>query len=525
VFNFIILYNLLKSHLSMKKLIYLSAVLFIMISCNKDFLPDQNVNEEVQIQDPISNELINTEINRQMADGSILYWDNMSDEMLWSAAMHSDSIISIGYQISDVDVPSEIHNLDLNDNKWSSKRSEIIDLILQYESISRNNPDLQALDIMQEEGHRIVPQIQFKNTSFELIQVLRNRADIRFVEPLGYNMELAEYRSGAGCSGSPNYSISSSDYTTISPNTKRSWNYTNANIPTAWNTSQGAGVTICILDTGGSFNQDNIGSQFTQGSSGGRSVDKVSTKYSGSWWWKSKDSPHDDCGHGTAMAGMAAAPRGTDGNSVGVAYKADLLTIRGTGDVLVNSSNEKKGVRDGLILAGQRSNVKIISMSIGDIFYSGTVADGIYYAYNRGKLVLSAAGTSTSFTNWVGVIFPATMSQTTAITGVKDSNSLSRCSDCHSGSQVDFVLTMEKSSTGATPITLATSSNQPRYTGGSSCATSMMAGIAALVWSTNTNMSRSQVLSRLKNASQYYPSRSSQYGWGRVDAAAAVNGN
>ena len=139
--------------------------------------------------------------------------------------------------------------------------------------------------------------------------------------------------------------------------------------------------------------------------------------------------------------------------------------------------------------------------------------------------MLAAAGTSTSFTNWVGVVFPATMSQTTAITGVKDSNSLQRCSDCHSGSAVDFVLTMEKSSNGSTPITLATSSNQPKYTGGSSSATSMMAGIAACVWSTNSSMSRSQVISRLQNASQFYPSRNSSFGWGRVDAAAAVNGN
>ncbi|GLR16212.1 hypothetical protein GCM10007940_08270 [Portibacter lacus] len=472
----------------------------------------ETVSENL-LADPYSKQEINLEIDKQMSKGDILYWSNMTDEMVWSASMQSDSMISIGYTMDNIDMEKNIHLIDLSEEQWQEKQEELKDLILKF------NPGTYM------EVHPVLPQIQFINSSLALVKDLREREDIRFVEPLGYSTEEADLRSGSGCDGSPDYSISSADYSTIAPNTKQNWNYSNANVPAAWNTAQGDGVTVCILDTGGSYNQDNIGSAFTQGNSGGRFVQKVSTKYSGSWWWKSKDSPNDDCGHGTAMAGMAVAPRGTDGNAVGIAYKSDLLTIRGTGDVLVNSSNEKKGVRDGLTLAGQRSDVKVISMSIGDIFYSGTVADGVYYAYNRGKLMMSAAGTSFTWTNWVGVIFPATMSQTIGVTGVKDSNSLQRCSTCHSGSKVDFVLTMEKSSGGSTPITLALSSNQPKYTGGSSCATSMMSGIAALVWSTNPSMSRDQVLTRLKNASQYYPSRSSQYGWGRVDAAAAVNGN
>lgn len=505
----------------MKKLSYLILCVFVISSCSKEtFESPENIDT---LTEPLDRTTINAEIDRQTEDGKILYWSNMTDEMIWSAALNSDSIISIGYNLQNFDIEKNIHLIDLKDNKWSEKQQEVIDLIMDFESKSRNNPNLSQEDLVR--ADRTFPQIEFRNSSLELIKELRFRPDIRFVEPLGYSKEQQNDRSGSGCSGSPNYSISTSDYTNISPGTKRSWNFANANIPAAWNTSRGDGITVAILDTGGAFNQDNIGSAFNQGQSSGRSVQKVSTKYSGSWWWKSLDSPNDDCGHGTAMAGQATAPRGTDGNAVGVAYEANLLTIRGTGDVIVNSTNEKRGVRDGLKLAANRSDVKIISMSIGDIFYSSAVADGIYYAYNRDKLILAAAGTSTNFTNWVGVVFPATMSQTTAITGVKDGSSLQRCSDCHSGSAVDFVLTMEKSNGGSTPITLATSTNQPRYTGGSSCATSTMAGIAACVWSTNPSMNRSQVLSRLKSASQYYPSRSSSYGWGRVDAADAVNGN
>ncbi len=486
--------------------------ILILFGCSKESGLIQV--DQIKLTDPFEKSKINAEIDQQMRNNQILYWSNMSNEMIWSAALQSDSIISVGYTIEGVQVEQEIHEIDVDDDQWVAKADDLISLIKRYEG---------DIDI---EKHAVLPQLQFRVTSLALIRELNARQDVRYVEPLGYNMELINDRSSSGCDGAPNFSIPTSDYSTISPNTKMPWNFSHANIPSAWNSAQGDNIGICILDTGGSFSQDNIGSAFTQGNSGSRSVSKVSTKYSGSWWWKKKDSANDPCGHGTAMAGMAVAPRGTDGNSVGVAYKSDLLTIRGTEDVLVNSSNEKNGVRDGLVLAGGRSNIDIINMSIGDIFYSGTVADGIYYAYNKGKLIFAAAGTSFSITTWVGVVFPATMSQTVAVTGVKDGSSLQKCGNCHSGSQVDFVVTMEKSNGGSTPITLSSSNtNQPKYTGGSSCATSMMSGIAALVWSTNTSMSRSQVMSKLKNASQYYPSRSSQYGWGRVDASVAVSGN
>ncbi|MEO1450324.1 MAG: S8/S53 family peptidase, partial [Bacteroidota bacterium] len=158
------------------------------------------------------------------------------------------------------------------------------------------------------------------------------------------------------------------------------------------------------------------------------------------------------------------------------------------------------------------------------VFYSGQVADAVVYAHNKGKLIFNAAGTSLTWTSWWGVIFPANMSQTVAVTGVRTGSSLQRCNTCHDGSQVDFVVTMQDAgNTNRTALTLHTSGNQPSYTSGSSAATATMAGIAALVWGKNLGQNRNQVLQRLKDASQFYPSRSNSFGWGRVDALQAVN--
>jgi len=368
--------------------------------------------------------------------------------------------------------------------------------------------------------------MEVKITNPASITALREMDEIRYLESISYVLapDNAVDRSSSGCGASPNYNINSGDYTTIAPWTKRSWHHATSDVPTAWNTTTGSGVSIAIIDTGTSDNQDNLGSQFTSGYSSGRYVQKYSTKYSGSWWWKSLDSPHDQCGHGTQMAGLATAPRGTDGNAVGIAYKSNLIGIRAVEDVFISSGNEKRGVRDALKLAGNRSDVKVISMSLGTPFSSGTVRDGIYYAYNRGKMILAAAGTSFSWSSGFGVIFPATMSQTVAVTGVKDSNNMVKCNTCHSGSKVDFVMVMQRSvSTSRVGLTLALTSNQPTYVSGSSCATASVAGIAALIFSSHPGASRSQVYNAMKEQASFYPSKNSNFGWGIIDANDAVN--
>src|SRR5699024_4537906 len=133
------------------------------------------------------------------------------------------------------------------------------------------------------------------------------------------------------------------------------------------------------------------------------------------------ETPNDGCGHGTSMAGAAAAPRGTDGASVGIAYNANLITVRAAEDVFLDASREVKGVSDAYILAGNRADVRIISMSMGRLTNSSQMLDAIRYAYGRGKLIFCAAGTSFDWSaGIVGVIYPASLPEAVAVTGVKD---------------------------------------------------------------------------------------------------------
>lgn len=505
--------------------IVLATVMLGLAACSKETFVEP---EATQPQEPLTKVELNAIITNEIeTKNDVFHWQDQTDHVLWSAVVQSDSIMSIGYQpVGYTQIEDKIHLIDINESEWANIKNKLLTFIVQETNRLHPGQKLAAQDILIPEPNGILPHFMVKLYTQEIISQLRSMPEVRFVEPLGYEMESEiQERSDSGCGLSPNNSIPSADYTTTSPNVKIPWNFYHMNIPAAWATSTGNNIEVSLIDTGVYPEQSKLGSAFNSGQSQGRSIGKTGTYNSSFWWWKTKpDGPNDKCGHGTQMAGLIAAPRGSGGSAVGVAYSSDLYSIRGTGDVVVNSSKEKTGVKNALVKAGKRGNTKIISMSIGDIFHSNTVADGIYYAYNRGKMIFAAAGTSTSFTNWVGVVFPASMSQTVAVTGVKDGSSLTRCNSCHSGSAVDFVAVMQRSSNNSrTSLTLARSGNTPASVGGSSAATATTAGIAALVWATNPSQSRSQVLSRLKNAASIYPGRSGQYGWGIIDAAQAVN--
>ncbi|WNB18488.1 S8 family peptidase [Marivirga arenosa] len=513
--------------MEIKKILTLILAASILWSCSNDDemldMKDDSV-EIVQEIELVPKEDIDAIIIKSLQDNDEFKWSQLNDVQLWSALMHADSILTVGYKAEgESNINERITSINVEDPNWVKSRTDIVEetrfvLERKYQR-SVNKDDLERF------SHDVLPFLEMKILDLEVISRLRSMENVRYIEPLSYEVDFQTYNEGqrysdSGCSNEPNFNISGL-YTTISPNAKMSWNYPQMGINQAWEYSTGAGITIGMIDTGVSPNQENLGGQFNSGFSQGRTVERRGTYQTGMWWWKEYDGPDDKCGHGTSMAGVATAPRGNDGNAVGVAYNANLVGVRGTSDVVINGGNEKDGVTEALVYLGNRSDVKIISMSIGDVFNNSKVADGIRYAYGKGKLIFAAAGTSTSFTNWFGVIFPASMNETVAVTGVKEGQ-YKRCDVCHSGSKVDFTVIMEQAGTNAHPLSVAMNGDQPSTVGGSSVATATTAGIAALVWSRNPGWSRSQVLQKMKESADFYPNRNSEFGYGNLNAFTAV---
>ncbi|MCR9082343.1 MAG: S8 family serine peptidase [Cyclobacteriaceae bacterium] len=518
-----------------KTMKYFSGLLFLALivqSCSQEESPQVSPSSELsQSQEVIPQTQINELIFKSLQETGDFKWEEQSDLLIWSAMMHADSILTIGYKPSMESQPNSRIGLEkVTDPQWQAAAQKIVQTI--EETLDRNQSPKYRLADENALIHPDLPFLEVKFTDLAMIQTLRSMGEVRYIEPRSYEFDYtllqggdpdARILSDAGCENSPG-NVPTSDFTIISPSAKSSWNYEDMGIDQAWAQSTGAGITVGVIDTGLSPDQPMLNGLFNSGESSGRQVLRFGTHKTGWWFWKRYDGPDDQCGHGTAMSGVIASPRNTVGNAVGVAYNSNLISVRGTSDVIVNSGNEKDGVAEALVLLGNRSDVRIISMSIGDVFSNSKVADAVRYAYNRGKLIFAAAGTSTSFTNWVGVIFPANMPETVAVTGVKEGSGYQRCDTCHSGSQVEFTVVMERSGSNNKPLTTANFGNDPATVGGSSVATATTSGIAALVWSKNPNWTRDQVLQRMRESSDLFPNKSSQYGYGNLNAAAAVSG-
>ncbi|MFM8710786.1 MAG: S8 family peptidase [Sphingomonadales bacterium] len=466
---------------------------------------------------------INNIIAAHMKAEGQFEWKSASDRMLWSALVHAGHIASVGYRVDEeIGVPA-----------YRSQRQVVRDQLLDrlYELEKKNNTDLQreAIELWPEE---VLPLFNVLITSYEAMVTFRHDPQVRYLEPMDYETRLytALTERQSGCAPNlPDASlVAGLDYGIVSPFAKASWNYPHHGLLDAWRMVSGVGITVFLIDTGISYEQENLGSQFNQGFSQKRRLERMVTlprkKLFGIFNVGLPETPEDRCGHGTAMAGVLAAPRGTDGNLSGVAYNVHLVSCRAAEDVFIDEAREVRGVSDAFVAAANRADVHIISMSMGRITVSSQLRDAIMYARAKGKLIFCAAGTSMSFTaSWAGVIFPATLSEVQAVTGVTTGSPLESCVACHSGPEVDFVVVMERAADKKHPLTLSDSGDTPSTIGGSSVATASMAGMAALLWSRYPWWSASELLGRLQQHSSYFPNRHSRWGWGLFQPAQAVN--
>lgn len=494
------------------------AVLLVTISCSREdemiAIPETPTAGEM-LKDPLTTQQINTAIDESIRTKGYFNWGEATDHLLWSAIFRGGNSVSLGYGATANDFDkSKVAGA-------ASLERELLKTLTSAENLApekiliRSDAYLTTMDVMV-----VQP---------ETVRILRHTTGIRYIEPANYRyydqQAMANKSSSSGSSGCgfESAALNAADYTTVAPNAKVPWSFYKHNIPAAWSYATGAGITIGIVDSGVSPEQNLLGSGFNTGQSSGRSIQKYGTYVDSVWPWSSTtDGPNDQCGHGTSMASVAAAPRNNSGLAVGVAYNANLVTYRAAANVVLEGYHEQNGVKDAFTALGNRSDVKIISMSMGHIFSVGKIEDGIKYAYSKGKLIFCAGGTSTSFTNFVGVIFPASMAEAVAVTGIKDSSTYQECDVCHKGAKIDFTVVMEKTATGSNTPVLGYYNNESKYVGGSSVATATTAGIAALVWSKNPSWTRAQVVTKMKQSASLYPNKNADFGYGSVNALLAV---
>ena len=151
------------------------------------------------------------------------------------------------------------------------------------------------------------------------------------------------------------------------------WGLDAVDAPDVWGTTTGAGVTVCILDTGFDFNHPEF--------AGANIVGSANFVNDG------HRTAQDGNGHGTHVAGTVAAQR--NGNGVaGVAYDVNLLIARVLGDDGFGSTS---GVVRGVNWCVDQG-ADILSLSLGSDVGSRTEERAFQAAWDAGRLSIAASG-------------------------------------------------------------------------------------------------------------------------------------
>lgn len=123
--------------------------------------------------------------------------------------------------------------------------------------------------------------------------------------------------------------------------------------------------------------------------------------------------PQDRCGHGTHVAGIAAAAGDNGEGIAGIAWGVQILPIR-----VLNSlcSGTIADVAEGIVAAVERG-ARVINLSLGTTRASTLLENATFYAYTHGAAVIAAAGNYS-----LTVVYPARYDWVLAVGATDASN-------------------------------------------------------------------------------------------------------
>ncbi len=180
------------------------------------------------------------------------------------------------------------------------------------------------------------------------------------------------------------------------------WGIKKIGAPTAWDTTAGAGIIVAVVDTGIDYNHPDIASNIwiNTGEIPNNGIDDDGNGYIddvrgwdfiGSSYQHPTQSnnPIDHFGHGTHVAGTIAAVGNNGIGVIGVAWKAQVMAVKGLDD---NGNGIDSTLSNALIYAAN-NGADVISNSWAGQGTSQTIADAVSYAYNLGAVAGTSMGT------------------------------------------------------------------------------------------------------------------------------------
>lgn len=150
------------------------------------------------------------------------------------------------------------------------------------------------------------------------------------------------------------------------------WGMTRVQAPEAWDvTTGGSSIRIAILDTGVDLNHPDLAAKI------------VSSRN-----FTTSATADDIQGHGTHVAGIAAAITNNGVGVAGLGYDSTIMNVKVLGD---DGRGYYSWISQGITWAAD-NGAQVINMSLSGASASSTLESAVNYAWNRGVMVIAAAG-------------------------------------------------------------------------------------------------------------------------------------
>ncbi|HEX7975713.1 MAG TPA: S8 family peptidase [Anaerolineales bacterium] len=183
------------------------------------------------------------------------------------------------------------------------------------------------------------------------------------------------------------------------------------------------------------------------------------------------NTPQDACGHGTHVAGIAAA---TGNNGIGIAginWTARIMPVRVLDE---NCGGSFANLANGILYAVDHG-ANVINLSLGSLSASNLVESAVFQAYSRGVTIVAAAGNQQNGNGLPIIAYPAAYPWALAVGAVgKDRQ---RAGFSNYASEQDQRLVMAP---GVDILSIIPGGNY-QYMDGTSMATAHVSGAAALL--------------------------------------------
>jgi subtilisin family serine protease len=325
----------------------------------------------------------------------------------------------------------------------------------------------------------------------------------------------------------PNW-IRTPSFTPNDPGYATQWGLPKANVDDVWDTTTGDGMTIAIVDTG--VMQDHADLEHNMWSNPDETVNGADDDANGlvddivGWDFYGDDRvPEDHTGHGTHVAGIAAA----DGNNAigisGVCPDCSIMALR--------AANNRGGLPVADVIAATRyaadEGADVINMSFGGALWSRAERRSVVYATDAGALVVSSAGNDSGNNDQLdagadGFLATPSYPASYALPGI-----ISVAASTSTDAFADFSNVGTASVDVAAPgagIRSTWYSGSYRIASGTSMASPFVAGVAALLLEQNPGWSPVDVKNAVMNGAAH-PNRLAAprtVSDGRVDALASL---